>query len=99
MEKIKLPENKPDWPKNGEIRQIGGQKYRCEYSGYTLYQWYAHETQEKGPGPGWDSRDELADKDFLLKEYGMAFPNVDPWDSKTLDNLPDLPHFKWIKVR
>lgn len=78
-----------------EIKIIDGKKYHRVDSGYTIREWYSHETPEKGPGPGWDSRFHLDDKEYAMKKFGRTF---------TLDEimnphkLPNEPYYRWQLV-
>ncbi len=46
----------------GSEVMIQGRKCRAVSSGYTEQQYFAHETKEKGPGPGWDTRLQYLEK-------------------------------------
>jgi len=76
---------------NPEIKIIDGKRHRKVPSGYTVRQWFSHDTTEKGPGPGWDffesQRLELANK------YGIK----DVWKFSPKD-LPDEPYFEWEPI-
>ncbi len=64
---------------DGDLVRLDGQVYRavnCD-TGYTIKQYFSHQTPEKGPGPGWDSRF------AVLKKYGVTSP----------EELPDEPYF------
>lgn len=75
--------NKPEQFGMGEeIKEIDGRRYRKKYSGYTIRQYFSHETAEKGPGPGWDFRKRALD------EYGVDHPS----------KLPDVPYYEWEPV-
>lgn len=63
----------------GEIKIVDGKKYRRVDSGYTLRQYFSHESIEKGPGPGWDFRRDI------LEEHGVNEPS----------ELPDEPYYQW----
>lgn len=90
------PEAEPRLPyKAGDIREINGKKYKAIDSGYTLRQYYAHSTLEKGPGPGWDFRSGLLDDDFALKEYGQTFTEEQVYGHEP---LPDIPYVNWELV-
>ena len=65
-----------------EEKVVNGIRYRKVFSGYTLRQYYSHETEEKGPGPGWDNRWKI------LNQYGVTEPS----------QLPDEPHYVWKEV-
>lgn len=76
-------------PKPGEVKVFSdGKKYRWEPSGYTVRQWFSHES-EKGPGPGWDSF--LSRAEELVKKYGIK---KKPFLLKPND-LPDEPYYQW----
>lgn len=61
---------------------IDGKKYRRVFSGYTIRQYYSHDTPEKGPGPGWDFRQKM------LEKYDVNNPS----------ELPDEPHYDWEEI-
>lgn len=75
-----------------EVRVIEGKKYRKVFSGYTVRQYYSHETLEKGPGPGWDRFAGAPDE--IAKKYGVHKPaeQISPND------LPDEPLYLWEEV-
>jgi len=85
----------PEQPSE-EIRIIDGKKYRKVPSGYTVRQYYSHETLEKGPGPGWDIFS--AAKEDIAKRYGFEF--TQPGDSFNFSpqDLPDEPLYLWEEV-
>ena len=62
----------------GDLVRYEGHLYRAvrRETGYTIRQYYSHETEEKGPGPGWDNRFNV------LEKYGVQDPS----------ELPDQPH-------
>lgn len=62
-----------------EFRVVDGQKYRRVFSGYTIRQFFSHDTPEKGPGPGWDGRFRI------LEKYGV----------NESTELPDEPYYQW----
>jgi len=70
-------------PQPEEIRIIDGKRYRKVPSGYTIKQYYSHETPEKGPGPGWDNH--LS----VCEEYGVIYPK----------DLPDEPYYVWEEIK
>ncbi|MBI4119111.1 MAG: hypothetical protein HY452_02515 [Parcubacteria group bacterium] len=75
--------NKQESEQGGEgIKIIDGKKYRRVSTGYTMREFFSHETLEKGPGPGWDSRWKV------LEEYGVDHPS----------KLPDEPYYQWELV-
>ena len=76
-----MPKFNPEMPASAEeeIKIIDGQKYRKVASGYTIREYYSHQTETKGPGPGWDY------KQKVLQEYGVDEPS----------QLPDDPHYAW----
>jgi hypothetical protein len=84
--------------KFGDRKIING--VECEYvdSGYTLREYYAHHTQEKGPGPGWDTRDELLNNDWAMKNFGRTFKVDDVYQTAKSTPLPDLPLGHWYPV-
>ena len=61
------------------IKTIDGKKYRRVFSGYTIQQYFSHETEEMGPGPGWDMRRDV------LEKYGVREPS----------ELPNEPYYHW----
>lgn len=67
-----------------DIIIVDGRKFRLVPSGYTIRQYFSHETAEKGPGPGWDFRDRL-------EKLGI--------DRFTKDeDLPDDPYYQYEEV-
>lgn len=84
-------------PKFGDKKIING--ILCEYldTGYTLRQYYAHSTVEKGPGPGWDTRTRLLDNDWTMKTFGRTFSDKEVWNIDSTQ-LPDLPFGRWVQV-
>jgi hypothetical protein len=81
----------------GDRKEING--VMCEYvdTGYTLRQYYAHSTIEKGPGPGWDTRTRLLDDAWAMERFGRTFSDKEVW---ALDStqLPDVPFGKWVPI-
>ncbi|MDO8584506.1 MAG: hypothetical protein Q7R85_00065 [bacterium] len=75
-------ENEPKFEQEGETKIVEGITYRKVFSGYTLRQFYSHETPEKGPGPGWDTRW------GILEKYNVRHPS----------ELPDEPYYQWEPV-
>lgn len=69
----------PERSGEGEFKIIDGKRYRKVPTGYTIRQYFSHETTEKGPGPGWDYRWKT------LEEHGVTTPS----------ELPDEPYFQW----
>jgi len=63
------------------IKIIDGQKYQKVFSGYTLREYFSHDS-EKGPGPGWDFRQEI------LEKYQVSDPS----------ELPDEPYYIWEQI-
>lgn len=57
-----------------EVQERDGRRYRKVYSGYTIQEYFSHETPEAGPGPGWDAR-------FTrLPQFGLdPFSEPDSW--------------------
>ncbi len=66
-----------------EIKIIDGKKYRKIDSGYTIREYFSHETPSKGPGPGWDTRWDV------LRQYGVYDPS----------ELPDDPYIELVEIR
>ncbi|PWB38240.1 MAG: hypothetical protein C3F02_04515 [Parcubacteria group bacterium] len=62
-----------------ETKIIDGKQYRRVLTGYTIRQYFSHDTPEKGPGPGWDFRR------AVLEKYGVDSP----------DKLPEEPYYDW----
>ena len=81
-------------PKEGEIREINGEKYRWTDTGYTVRQYFCHSTPEKGPGPGWDFRARLLDNDWALAHIGRTFTKKEVME-KPRELLPNVPYFDW----
>ena len=81
---VKSMEKEPklNQPEAEEIKIIDGKKYRKVFSGYTVRQYYSHQTPEKGPGPGWDFRRKA------LEKYNVNEPS----------ELPDEPYYEWEEV-
>lgn len=73
----KAPQEQP------EEKVIDGKLYRKVDTGYTVRQYFSHSTSEKGPGPGWDTRQRA------LEDYGVD----------SAEKLPDEPYFHWEEVR
>jgi hypothetical protein len=65
-----------------EVTKIGadGKKYRRVPTGYSMREYFSHETDGKGPGPGWDFRWST------LEKYKVDDPS----------DLPDEPYFLWL---
>lgn len=66
----------------GEEKVIDGVTYRKVDSGYTVRQYFSQSTTEKGPGPGWDTRQRM------LEAYQVDDPA----------ELPDDPYYLWEEV-
>ena len=58
----------------GDLVMYEGKLHRVvnRDTGYTIREYYSHSTPEKGPGPGWDSRQSV------LKKYGVSYPSQLP---------------------
>jgi|SRR3989344_5926240 len=78
-------------PEPGEVRLFKNGKFRWVPTGYTVRQYFSHES-EKGPGPGWDFFLGRAEK--LIEKYKI---NKKPYLLKPKD-LPDEPYYKWQPV-
>lgn len=76
----------------GEIKIIEGVKCAWKDKGYTLRQYFSHETEEKGPGPGWDFVKRLLDDEWARERFGRTFSGDEVFNPQ---NLPDLPYFDW----
>jgi len=61
-----------------QVIERDGKKYRLIDTGYTVREYFSHETRSKGPGPGWDRH--LS----VLEEYGVS----------SADELPDTPYYR-----
>ena len=61
-----------------EIVSIEGRRYAKVPTGYSIRQWFSHNTLEKGPGPGWDQHL------YALEEYGV----------KRVEDLPDEAYYR-----
>lgn len=86
-----LPVNPEETPQ--EFVEINGKKYRKVDSGYTVREYFSHSTEEKGPGPGWDSRGALLDDEWAQSRIGRTFSNEEVYGSpRTL--LPDTPYYR-----
>lgn len=84
----------PELPKEGDTKVVDGVTYRYVNSGYTIREYFSHESK-KGPGPGWDSRFGLLDNDHALNKFGRTF-SLEEVTKTTL--LPDTPYFIWEEV-
>jgi len=82
-------------PQEEEFKTIEGKKYKKVFTGYTVRQYYSHETEEKGPGPGWDGF--RSSMDLIADEYGIDISGNKFLHFKPSD-LPDTPHFVWQEV-
>lgn len=78
-----------------EIKIIDGKKYIKIPTGYTVRQWYSHES-EKGSGPGWDRF--VSDPSEIAKEYGIKLKSTGDLMRFNPNNLPDEPYYKWEPV-
>jgi len=76
-------EREPQLNQEIEEKVIDGVKYRRVSSGYTVRQYFSHNTPEKGPGPGWDT------KQRIFEEY-----NVDD-----TNKLPDTLYYTWEEIK
>ena len=76
----------------GEVKIIDGVKCVWEDQGYTLRQYFSHDTEEMGPGPGWDFRERLLNKEWAMERFGRTFSEDEVFSPR---NLPDLPYFDW----
>lgn len=82
-------------PTIGEVRvDKDGAQCRWTETGYTIRQWFAHETVEKGPGPGWDSRMSLLDNERSLRRFGRTFSETEVFGGA----LPDEPYCEWREI-
>jgi len=77
-----------------EIKIIDGKKYKKVDTGYTVRQYFSHETPEKGPGPGWDTLNSVGGQDNLIKRYNIKTSKV--WIEPS--DLPDEPYYVWQEV-
>ena len=77
----KIKEYGKDKIEEGDLVRNRGKLYRAvkRDTGYTIREYFSHETLEKGPGPGWDRGIKT-----LFKEYGV-------WEPK---DLPDEPYYE-----
>ncbi len=82
-------------PEPNEVRvDEHGMRFRWTDTGYTVRQWFSHET-EKGPGPGWFSRSRLLDKDWSIRRFGRVFTQKEAMDPQL---LPDDPYYQWQEM-
>jgi hypothetical protein len=81
-------------PQFGDTRIVDGVTYQYIDTGYTLREYYAHTTPEKGPGPGWDTRTLLLDDAWAMEKFGVTFSENDVWSG----SLPDIPLGQWVEV-
>ena len=73
------------------FKMVDGVEYERVPSGYTVRQFYSHETEEMGPGPGWDRF--ASSPDWVAEKYGIE------WTSRfTPNDLPDTPYYIWRRV-
>ncbi len=91
MEHAPKPEKKPPDVEE-EVKIFEGKKYRKVDSGYTIREWYSHESPRKGPGPGWDTWNSNFDE--ICKKYGLIGDSI----MKTPEELPDKPYYMWELV-
>lgn len=84
-------------PKEGDIMEFKGKKYRWTSTGYTVREFFSHSTEEKGAGPGWDFRKQLLDNDWALKNIGRTFTLKEVYGN-TRETLPDIPFCEWEPV-
>jgi hypothetical protein len=80
-------------PEAEGIKIIDGKKYRKVFSGYTVRQYYSHQTPEKGPGPGWDFF--IVRQEELAKKYGIELKNRMRFRP---EDLPNEPYYEWEEV-
>lgn len=79
----------------GTRKTLNGVTFEWQASGFTLPEWYSHHS-DKGPGPGWDSREQLDIPGFCEERYGFT-PTLDQiWSNPS--SLPALPHGRWVEV-
>lgn len=77
-----MKEGLPNFNEDNQEKIINGIKYRKIFTGYTIRQYFSHETPEKGPGPGWDSRWKI------FEEYNVM----------EASDLPEEPYYIWEEV-
>lgn len=82
-------------PNPSERRTVDGKTYQRVDTGYTVREYYSHETAQKGPGPGWDTRERLLDDEFALRETGRTF-TLEELDNPM--NLPNTTLYRWEEV-
>lgn len=85
---LKIKEADDDSIENGDLVMFRGRLHRAIKidTGYTMRQYYSHETEEKGPGPGWDYRQRILD------QFGVKDPSElpdEPYSVIELDPLDD----------
>ena len=66
-----------------QIVERGGKRFALIPTGYTVKEYFSHETETKGPGPGWDFRWPI------LKHYGIDHPS----------QLPDEPYYREVEIK
>jgi hypothetical protein len=84
-------------PSFGDTKIIDGVLYRYVDTGYTLREYYAHTTEGKGPGPGWDTVESLLDEERAIARFGRTFTQDEVFNFKG-KSLPDVPFGKWERV-
>ncbi|MDD5693200.1 MAG: hypothetical protein PHU86_01870 [Patescibacteria group bacterium] len=81
-----------DNPPKDETVEYKGKKYRrVLIPNYTLRTYYSHETEDVGPGPGWDFKGVLLDDDLMMQLYGRTFTPNEAFDPSA---LPDIPVYR-----
>ncbi len=88
-------QEKAEVPQEGDVKVVDGITYRYEQSGYTIREYYAHLTEGKGPGPGWDTRGGLLDDERSLKKFGRTFSIEEVYGNEP---LPDTPMYQWRSI-
>lgn len=91
MEKERKSNSQESQPEE-EVKIIDGKRYKKVPSGYTVRQWYSHES-EKGPGPGWDRF--ANNPEEIAKKYGIELKNPGDLMRFNPNDLPDEPYYTW----
>lgn len=95
MEKEQKPDQQ-ELKSEEEIKIVDGKRYKKVSSGYTVRQYYSHETPEKGPGPGWDRF--VNDAEEIAKEYGIELKKLGDLMRFNPNDLPDEPYYQWKQI-
>lgn len=101
--KESMPESLAFQPKHkeGDVKVVEGVKYKWTFSGYTLREYFNHETERPNgdfvPGPGWDNRSILLDDAWAMEHVGRTFSDKEVMLCP--HQLPEVPYFQWEVCR